>query len=262
MSLRLVAMPYRDREGGSSIPAVLYIDRPALAAVARGGRLDLQVYGYAMAAGRVLDTLTLETTLDLSKLGASVRSDGVRVLTAFAVSPGAVELRFFVRAGAVGDTGSIRREVEMPAKVENETRLSAPVLMLPPTGKIVVPLPTQNGPQLEIPFRLGSAAFVPDAVSLEPGRARDLCVFVRRARPGSSDPLEVTGEIARPGEAALSLRIEGAPQIVPDADGFDRYVVTVIAPQATPGVYALRLTFRDGATERTTRTETQVVLEK
>ena len=262
VSLRLVAMPYRDREGGSSIPAVLYIDRPALAAVARGGRLDLQVYGYAMAAGRVLDTMILETTLDLSKLGPSVRSDGVRVLTAFAVPPGAVELRFFVRAGAAEDIGTIRLQVEVPAAVEGETRLSPPVAMLPPTGKIVVPLPTRNGPQLEIPFRLGSAAFVPDAVSLEPGRALDLCVFVRRARAGSSDPLEVRGEITRPGEAPLPLRIEGVPQVVPDADGFDRYVVTVVPPQATPGTYALRLTFRDAGTGMTAHSETQLVLEK
>jgi VWFA-related protein len=258
LSLRLVAMPYRDREGGPNIPAVLYIDRPALAAVARGERLDLQVYGYAMTAGRVLDTLTLETTLDLSKLGASVRSDGVRVLTAFAVSPGAVELRFFVRAGAVGDFGSIRHQVEVPATVEGETRLSPPVLILPPTGKIVVPLPTRNGPQLEIPFRLGSTAFVPDAVALEPGRARDLGVFVWRARTGSRDPLEVTGEIARPGEAPLPLRIEGVPRVVPDADGFDRYVVTVVPPVATPGAYALRLTFREAGTGLTARSETQI----
>jgi len=263
LSLHLVAMPYRDREGRSTVPAVLHIDGSALAAVAaRGERPDLQVYGYAMAAGRVLDTLALNTTLDLSKVGASVRSDGVRVLTAFAVSPGAVELRFFVRAGASGETGSIRRLVEVPATVEGETVLSPPVLMLPPTGRIAVPLQTRSGPQLEIPFRLGSVAFVPDAVSLEPDRARDLCVFVWRARTGSTDPLEVTGEIARPGEAPLPLRIEGVPRVVPDADGFDRYVVTVVPPQATPGAYALRLTFREAGSELTTRSETQVVLEK
>jgi len=261
LSLHLLAMAYRDREGRPSAPAVLHIDGRALAAVAQGERLALQVYGYAMAAGRVLDTLALETTLDLSKLGASVRSDGVRVLTAFAVSPGAVELRFFARAGASGEIGSIRRQVEVPATVEGETTLSPPMLMLPPTG-IAVPLQTRGGPQLEIPFRLGSTAFVPDTIALQPGRARDLCVFVWRARTGSSDPLEVTGEIARPGEAPLPLRIEGVPQVVPDADGFDRYVVTVVAPPATPGAYALRLKFKDAGTGLTARSEAQIVLEK
>jgi hypothetical protein len=34
------------------------------------------------------------------------------------------------------------------------------------------------------------------------------------------------------------------------------------AADATPGVYALRLTFRDAGTGRTARSETQVVLEK
>jgi hypothetical protein len=136
------------------------------------------------------------------------------------------------------------------------------MLMLPPTGRVAVPVPTRGGLQLEIPFRLGSAAFVPERVALEPGRARELCVFVRRLRTGLSDPLAVTGKITRPGEAPLPLHIDGVPRVVPDADGFDRYVVTIVPPEATPGAYALRMTFRDPGTGLTARSKTQIVLER
>jgi hypothetical protein len=58
----------------------------------------------------------------------------------------------------------------------------------------------------------------------------------------------------------MPLRIDGTPRVMPNADGFDRYVVTVVPPEATRGPYALRLTFRDPGTRLTARSETQIVL--
>lgn len=49
---------------------------------------------------------------------------------------------------------------------------------------------------------------------------------------------------------------------VPGADGFDRYVVTVVPPRAPPGRLTLRLTFTDGATGQTARSETEIALRK
>lgn len=253
LGLRLTAVPYRDREGRPTVPVVLHIDPAELSNAARGDRLDLQVYGYALAEGGVLDSFHLETAVDLTKVGTSLRAEGVRVLTAFAVAPGPVDLRFFVRAGAAAVTGSIRRQVVMP-----EGAASAPVALLPLPGKIVFPLSTTNGLGLEIPFRLGATAFVPGPVSLQPGRAGDLCVFVRPL--ATAAPFEVSSELARPGEAPQSLRIEGQPQVVRDSDGFDRYVVKVVPPEAPAGTYSLALTFRDPGTGRTERSETQIVL--
>ena len=262
LRLHLTTLPYRDREGKASVHAVLQIDGPALGEAAQGAALVVQVYGYVMDAGRVLDSLALNTSMDLSKFGAAVKSSGIRVLTAFPASRAAMDLRFFVRTGTSGVTGSIQRNVAVPAFVEGEPVLSTPMFTLPLAGKVVVPFQPQNRPRIEIPFHLGSEPFVPDAsVALTPGRARDACVFVWRARPGST-PLEVTGEIARLGEAPVPLRIEGAPRVFPDPDGFERYVVTVVPPQAARGTYTLRLTFGEPGTGSTTRSETGVFLEK
>ena len=225
--------------------------------------MAVQVYGYLMGQGRVLDSLALNTAIDLSKFGAQVRSSGIRVVTAFPVSPGAMDLRFFVRTGASGETGSIQRSVAAPGFGPSEMVLSAPIFTLPIQGNVVVPFQPQNRPRIDIPFRLGNAPFVPDATAtLTPGHAREACVFVWRDHTASTPPLEVTGEISRVGEAALPLRLEGAPRVVTDTDGFDRYVVSVVAPLAAQGAYTLRLRFRDPSTGRTASSETGIAVQR
>ena len=262
LGLDLLALPYRHRDGAPAVAAALQIEGPALASAARDERLEVEVYGYALAGGHVLDSLQLPTTLDLTTTAASLPSAGLWVLTAFAVQPGAVDLRFFVRAGDAGMTGSLARRVEVPRPVEGEIALSPPLFPLPGTGRVAVSRKTQNGSHLESPFRLGDEYVLPDTATLRPGQPRDLCVLVWAADAGASAPLEVAGEIVRPGEAPLSLHIEGVPQVEPDAEGFDRYLMTVVPPRASPGDYTLRLTFRDPGTGRTSLSETAIVLEE
>jgi hypothetical protein len=262
LRIHLSTLPYRDREGQSSVHAVLQVDGPALSEAAQGKELAVQVYGYAMSGGRVLDGMVLNTSLDLSKLGAAVRSSGISVLTAFRVSPGNVDLRFFVRAGSAKATGSIQRGVAVPAFAAGGRVVSAPMFLLPPAGRLIVPFQPQGRPAIKIPFYVGDDRFVPDTlVTLTPGRARDACVFVWRDREGSKAPFSVTGELIQSGQAPRPVRIEGPPRVVPDEDGFDRYVVTVLAPQAPAGAYTLRLMFVEPGTGRTTRTESGVLIE-
>ena len=83
-------------------------------------------------------------------------------------------------------------------------------------------------------------------------------MFVWPARSGP--PLNVTGELASLERPAVPVRIEGAPRVVRDADGFDRYVLTVVPPVAPSGSYLLRLTFGDASTGRRSRSEAEVAL--
>jgi hypothetical protein len=258
LGLHVTALSYRDRQGGASVPAVLHVDGATLPASGQEGRLDVEVYGYAMVEGRVVDRMARTLSIDLAKQGSALRSDGLRVLTTFAVPTGSLDLRFFVRAGQSGPTGSIRQAVEVKAFADDRLSVSPPMLKLPLGGRIVAPGDSQRGPGLEIPFRLGTDPFLPGAIALEPGRAAELCVFVWRA----GERLEVTGQIARPGESAKPVRIEGAPRVIPDDDGFERYLVTVVPPEAHAGDYSLRLTFRQPGTAQSATSETTVRLGK
>jgi len=257
LGLHVMALPYRDRQGGASVPAVLHVDGATLPASGQEGSLDVEVYGYAMVEGRVVDRMARTISIDLAKQGSALRSDGVRVLTTFAVPTGPLDLRFVVRAGSSGLTGSIRQAVDVKAFVEERLSVSPPMLTLPVDGLIVAASDSQRGPGLEIPFRLGGGPFVPDAIALQAGRASKVCVFVW----GAGERVEVTGEIARVGESARPLRIEGAPRVVPDDDGFERYLLTVMAPEVPPGDYSLLLTFREPGTTRIATSETAIRVE-
>ena len=261
IGMQVMALPYRDGKGQNALPAVLHVDGDSLAAAARDGRLPIQVYGYALAGGRVLDHLTLETTLDLAQAGATLRRDGFTLLATFAAAPGPVDLRFFVRAGAAGDTGSVRRQLDMPAFAEGQTVLSAAMPTLTATGRIVAPTQTERRPPLQIPFRVGGEPFLPGpAPALAPEVRTDLCVFGWPARPAAEVHIQVTGEIARPGEAPLPVRIEGTPRRVGDPDGFDRYMVSVVPPRAAAGAYTLRLNFHEPASGWTAASETTIAI--
>lgn len=262
LRLRLQTLPYRDREGAESIQAVLRIDGPALAEAAQGKTLGLQVYGYAMDKGRVLNGLALNTSIDLAKVGEALRKSGINLLTSFPVPAGNADLRFFVRAGSSDLTGSIQKNVAVPAFAPGGLVLSAPLFALPPAGQVVVPFQPQNRPPIPIPFYVGDDRFVPDAAPvLTRGQPRGTCVFVWREGREATAPLKVTGEIVRPGHDPVPLRFDDAPRVATEADGFDRYLVTVQAPEVEAGDYLLRLRFAEPGTGRVSKTETPVVIQ-
>lgn len=100
---------------------------------------------------------------------------------------------------------------------------------------------------------------LPVAASLESGKSSDLLVFVWRADRGSGRPLDATGEMARPGEAPLPLRIH-AVRVAPGSEGVDRCLVSVVPPAAPPGDYTLRLVLREPDTGQSARAETALRL--
>jgi VWFA-related protein len=262
LGLHLTTLPYQDPQGKASVQAVLQIEGKDLAESAKGATLAVQVYGYLMSGGRVLDSLALNTSLDLSKSGDALRTSGIRVLTAFPASPGDQELRFFVRTGAAGLTGTIRSDVTVPV-FKSDTVISSPIFTASPAGKVVVPFQSETRPKIKVPFYVENERFVPDApATLIPGRPREVCVFVWRDRSASNPPFRVTAEIVREGESPLPVNVDGPPRVVSDPDGFDRYLITVVAPSAPAGDYALRMTFAELGTARAMTTQTAVVLAK
>lgn len=255
LGLELVALPYREQDGATSVPAVLRLDGGALLAGARGPRLDVEVYGYAMADDRVLDRLAVKTSVDLAKREASLRRDGLSVVTAFAVPPGRADLRFFVRAGGESRTGSIRRVLDVPAASgPGELRASPPVPVRPLGDRMAFPAQTQA--KRGVPFRVGDEVLVPVAAPLGPGQPLELLVFVWGAAPGK--PLEVTGEIAPPGEDPRPLRVTGS-RVVAGPDGVERCLVSIVPPDGS-GEYTLRLVLRDPETGRSASGESTLRL--
>jgi VWFA-related protein len=262
LPLNVTTLPYRDGLGQPVVHAVLDIGPQGFASVPGDRPLSVEIYAYLMEEGRVLDSLAASTSLDLSKVGSAVRSSGLQVLTAFPLPAQAASLRFFVRAGESGPTGSIQQNVTAPAFASGQPVLSTPLFNLPLTGRMALPFQPKDRPRIEIPFRLGSEPFVPESgVVLKAGTVREVCVFVWPARAEATRRFEVSAEFANPGGPPRAVPIEAAPRVVADPDGFDRYVVRLVIPETSPGSYALRLTFRDTVSGLATQSRTSVFVE-
>jgi len=258
----LSTLPYRDAAGKGAVHAVVQIDGPALADAARGSQLAVQVYGYAMDHGRVLDSIALNTSMDLTKIGEDVRRSGLRIVTAFPVATPSMDVRFFVRAGTEGAYGSAGASVASPSFADGTRFVSPPLFTLSRAGNVAIPFQPAGRPRIDIPFRLGTEAFIPETSAvLRPGQSRDACVFVWPQTPAGS-ALEVSGEIVRDGETAKPVRITNTPRVVVDPDGFDRYVISIVVPDTEPGDYRLRLKFAEPGTNRSSLSESTIRIER
>jgi len=262
LGLHVTAVPAMDPEGKPVVHAVLQISGPDFSKAVQGTELAIEVFGYVMSEGRVLDSIAANAALDLSKFGDALRKTGFSLLTAFPFPHKAADLRFFVRVGK-GLTGSVQQQVAISDFVPGQLSVSPPMFMLTLRGRVALPFQPKDRPRLEIPFRIGSEPFVPEGPgSLSPGVVRDVCVFVRRPGASVSGTLDVTAELVRPGEAPRSVPFEGAPRVVADPDGAFRYVLSVVAPQGPPGLSTLRLTFRDPATNQSATAEAPVLINR
>jgi hypothetical protein len=253
LALRAVAVPYRSAKGRVSLPVVLEIDGRALlgSGSSKEKELRLEVYGYALdGQGRIHDAVALSPTLVLAEVKPALEAKGLQVLTAFSVPPGTADLRFLVRETASGRAGSLRMALEVPAFGTGQIVLSPPLAMDDPRTRLVLPAASRALPALEIPFRLEDTPFTAEPLPvLHNGAGRDVCVIVwsGSARYAGA-ALEVEAQLVDAANAPHGLRLEGAPRVVADADGLQRYVLRVLPAGMAPGRYSLRVGFKNAAT--------------
>jgi VWFA-related protein len=250
--LQALAVPYRG-EAGAALPVVLAIGGEGLVAADAKGALELELFGYAFGAdGRIADTFAAAPAFDLGQVGPAIRARGIEVLTSFRVAPGPHELHFLVRDRRTGRAGGLRVAVEVPDLEGPAPALSAPLLVDDPRARVVLPAASMGQPKLEIPFRLGDTAFVPDVAGvLRNGRAREVALLAWKA-PALGFAEIGARLVGAAGEAhAVPVRLARSFR---DADGFARLVLA-LTPQGVPaGDYALEISFRDPDTGETTLT--------
>lgn len=248
--LRAVAVPYRG-EAGATLPVVLAIGGEGLLAADAKGALELELFGYAFGAdGRIADTVAAAPAFDLGQVGPAIRAQGVQVLTSFRVAPGPHELHFLVRDRRTGRAGGLRVAVVVPDLEGPAPALSAPLIVDDPRTRVVLPAASMGSPKLEIPFRLGETAFVPDVAGvLRNGQAREVALLAWKA-PALGFAEIGARVVGAAGEAhAIPVRLARSFR---DADGFTRLVLALTPQGLAAGDYALEISFRDPDTGETT----------
>ena len=264
VSVVAVPVPYRNARGGLSLPVILQIDGRALIGGGQSKQLGLEVFGYAFDGGRVLDSVTLAPRVDLGAVRSVLEAKGFQVITSFAVAEGPVDLRFVVRDKASRRTGSLRLQLEMPDFSDERIVLSPPLAMDDPRARLVVPAPSHGLPALEIPFRLAETPFTAEPLAaFANGRRRDVCVMAwgGAARHGQDPAFAVQAQLIGTAGGARGLSLVGPPRVVPDADGIERYVLTLAPSEFPAGRYLLRLDFVDRVSGATGRSEIPVRIE-
>jgi VWFA-related protein len=260
--VRATAAPYRNPQGRLSLPVVLEIDGAGLLDKTAKKAMSLEVFGYAFdAEGRIVDLVALTPSLDLGQVRGAVEQKGVQILTSFRTAPGPQEVRFLVRDPATGRAGAVRLEVTVPDFASGRLALSPPLLMDDPRTRLVIPAPTRGNPQLEIPFRLEDTPFTLEGAGvLKNGTPREVCVMSwQGANHTTSSKYEVSASLAD-GDARQPVEAKLA-RIVPDADGFQRFVIAVTTNGASKGEHALRIVFKDPTSGAETATEAPIRVE-
>jgi VWFA-related protein len=254
--LEALAMPSRSASGAAVLPVALKVDGPGLLAATKDKTIGLEVYGYALdASGRIYDAVSVTPSIDVDKLGAVLKDNGLQVLTVFRAPQGPADLRFLVRHPASGRAASLR--VLAGEETTKPWPISPPLVMTDPGARLVMPVASRANPELDLPFRVGQKPFSPEVEPvLENGYRSDVCVI---ARPLRGPSLEVMADLRAADGRTTPLETSGPVRLVKDPDGAFRIVLSV-APSAVPaGSYALRVTLRDEAGEEAVSESTVTV---
>ena len=162
-----------------------------------------------------------------------------------------------------GRAGSLRVRLEMPAFEAGTVVLSPPLAMDDPRTRLVLPAASRALPASRSRSgwrtRRSPSSRSPSCATAP---ARRLCDGLGRREALRRGPAyEVEADLLDAAGEARGLPLAGPPRVVPDADGLERYVLTLAPRDVPPGRYALRVLFRDPATGAIGRSELAVQIE-
>ena len=145
--IRVVGVPYRTSDGKVTLSFVLEADGEAVLRGAQGGRVGLEIYGYALdEAGTVKDLVAFTSALDVATAGPRLRARGLQCHSTFTLAPGRHSLRFMVRDSASGRTGARGLDVTVPDFDPAEVLLFPPLFMDEPKEWLILEAPSRSAP--------------------------------------------------------------------------------------------------------------------
>jgi VWFA-related protein len=264
IAMHVLAVPYRDPSGQLLLPVVLEMGADLLPAEASGGSLPLEIHGYAFdAKGTVEDVVSVNATLDLSRIGPRVRQHGLQAHAIFTLPPGHHELRFLVREGISGRRGVHWLDVEVPAFGDDMVLYPA-LFMADPEQWVILPAKSRATRSPGYPFHVADENFTPSlGARLRNGRTDRVCILFYtgdRAYDGSAN-FEIGAQLFDPSGNAVRIgRVQLLGQAA-ETDGFRRVVLNVTPDSVPQGDYMLRIRVKDPASGRSNEAEQPIRVE-
>jgi hypothetical protein len=240
------------------------VDGDDLLAGRTSGTLGLELYGYALAEdGSVRDLVAFASNLALATVGDKLREHGLQCHTTFTLPAGKHSLRFMVRDGESGRTGSGRLDVTVPRFDPDQVLMFPPLFMDERHDRLVLEVASRSTGAAETPFRVAGKPFTPRPRPwLVNGRTEGVCLMAydagRRSDPGSS--FELRPELLdRAGAAVPSGGFE-VVRTEASTDGMRRFVLRFTPAGVAAGDYTLRVRLRDPASGRVSESFQAVIV--
>ena len=249
--VRLLGAPMPGGGGPARVPVLIEISGPELLIGEGGVETAAEVYVYAYdGQGTLRDYFTQTIHVDLGMNRDRLEKGGLRYEGQLTLLPGDYRVRALVRNSSTGRMGLAAETMRVPDFSEKAPYLARPLFMESSADGIFV-----RG-------RSGAAAGAVEAPSLPVAPPDLVPAAAPEVRSGSPTQLSVVAyyfgdpQALKIGAQVLSEAgrplAEGAIRVIgqtsPDPDGKRVLMVSFTPEQLSPGLYALRVFLRDGAT--------------
>jgi VWFA-related protein len=244
---QLLTAPFASDGGVAQVPVILEIPGSALLAGDTGAKSGVQIYAYANdAQGTLVDYVTQEIGLDLSKARSTVESGGIKFYGTLFLPPGDFTIRALVRNAVTGRSGVQVAKVQVPAMP------GGPAVVLPPLfeeapGRWVMTKASARSDApahvAEYPFAIGGESFIPAARPvIGNGAETRVAVFTYNfGGGGQGQDLRVRSEIVAADGSARPVELKLARESSVERGGGRKLLFTFKPTGLTPGRYALKV---------------------
>lgn len=175
--------PFATTATNAQVPVILEISGPDLIASAKGDSVTAEVFVYAFdEQGFVRDSLFQRLSFDLAKVGATLKTSGMKYYGTLSLPPGKYAVKTLVRAVDLDRKGFVRTDIVVPQP--GDMAVSQPFFFEPAGRWLMVKGGSHDKTNSAYPFEVSGQTFIPSvAVRMTKGEPRTFAVFVQNASP-------------------------------------------------------------------------------
>ena len=206
--------PFPTRTTNAQVPVILEISGRDVVEGVKGNTAGTEIFVYAFdEQGLVRDSLYQRMGFDLDKVGAQLRSSGIKYYGTLSLPEGKYAIKTLVRIGESDKKGYVRTDLVVPRP--SETTVSQPFFFEEPGKWLMVKGGTHDKSNSGYPFEVNGEPFIPSAmVRVHDGEARKFAVFVQNASPD-----EITLDTNPKAKLVSQLKSENGSKFVFQLDG-------------------------------------------
>lgn len=175
--------PFPTTGENAQVPVVLEINGPDLLQSVTGNAVHPEVFVYAFdEQGLVRDSLYQRMALDLTKVGAQLRTSGIKFYGTLSLPPGKYAVKTLVRVADNDRKGFVRTDITVPKA--GEVAMSQPFFYESGGKWLMVKGASHDKSNAAYPFEVNGSSFIPSAaVRVKKGEPSKFAVFVENAAP-------------------------------------------------------------------------------